>query len=61
MTLLTLLATDEFKTSLTQMINDNVNIPLLSEQLEGRIISALIETLIVLLTKLSNERVEVEN
>jgi len=55
MTLLTLLTTDEFKTSLTQMINDNVNIPLLSEQLEGRIISALIETLIVLLTKLSKE------
>ncbi len=54
MTFLTLLATDEFKSSLTQMINDNVNIPLLSEQLEGKIISALIETLIVLLAKLSN-------
>jgi len=55
--LISLLATDEFKKQLVQALNENIDIPIINEKLEAKILEAILETILVIATKLSNRMI----
>ncbi len=53
MSILTLLNTDEFKKTLVKALNDNIDIPVIHEGLEEKIFTAIIETLVAVVSNMS--------
>ena len=52
--LIQILTTDEFKNELISLLNEHIDIPIINEATEAKVFDALIETILIITTKLSH-------